>query len=149
MNLSSLKPAEGSRHRRKRLGRGEASGRGKTAGRGNKGYHSRAGSGYRPTFEGGQMPLFRRLPKRGFTQPNAIAYHAVNVGLLEAFDANATVDPDVLRKAGLAHGRAAGLIKILGTGELTKKLTVRAHSFSAAAKTKIEAAGGVCEIVKA
>lgn len=147
MRLHDLKPAPGSKHRRKRVGRGEASGWGKTSGRGHKGQHSRSGSGYRPTFEGGQMPLIRRLPKRGFNHPSKTVYHVVNVAALEAFDDGAEVTPRMLAEAGLARGRADG-VKILGTGELRKKLTVKAHAFSASARAKIEAAGGRCELLK-
>ena len=147
MNLHTLKSTEGARHRRKRLGRGEASGRGKTAGRGNKGYHARAGSGVFPLFEGGQMPLIRRLPKRGFTSPCPVEYAPVNVGDLETFDAGAEITPVDLRRAGLARGPVRK-VKILGGGAVSKKLTVKAHAFSAAARSKIEAAGGACEILK-
>ncbi len=146
MNLHTLKSSEGARHRRKRLGRGEASGRGKTAGRGNKGYHARAGSGVFPLFEGGQMPLIRRLPKRGFTSPRPVEYVPVNVGALELFETGAAVGPAELRRAGLARGTIRK-VKILGAGDLTKKLTVAAHAFSASAKSKIETAGGACEVL--
>lgn len=144
MKLHDLRNAPGARRRRKRVGRGEASGWGRTAGRGNKGQHSRAGSGYRPTFEGGQMPLIRRLPKRGFNHPSKTVYHVVNVAALNAFDDGAEITVETLAAAGLAKGRADGL-KVLGAGELKKKLTVRAHAFSASARAKIEAAGGRCE----
>ena len=144
MKLHDLHNAPGTRHRRKRVGRGEASGWGRTAGRGNKGQHSRAGSGFRPTFEGGQMPLIRRLPKRGFNHPSKTLYHVVNVAALNVFDDGAEVTPETLAARGLAKGRADGL-KVLGAGELKKKLTVRAHAFSASARAKIEAAGGRCE----
>jgi len=144
MKLHELKSPPGARHRRKRVGRGEASGWGRTAGRGNKGQHSRAGSGYRPTFEGGQMPLIRRLPKRGFNHPSKTVYHVVNVGALNAFDDGAEITPETIAAAGLARGPADG-VKILGTGDLKKKLTVKAHAFSASARAKIEAAGGRCE----
>ncbi len=147
MNLHTLKATPGARHAPKRVGRGEGSGHGKTSGRGTKGYHSRAGSGYRPTFEGGQMPLFRRLPKRGFTQPNAVVYRGVNVAALEAFAAGTEVGPEQLRAAGLACGPEARRIKILGVGTLTRKLSVKAHAFSASARAKIEAAGGTCEVL--
>ncbi len=147
MNLHSLKNTPGARRPRTRAGRGEASGWGKTAGRGNKGYHSRAGSGYRPTFEGGQMPLVRRMPKVGFKPPARVEFHPVNVGSLNAFDDGATVDAAALRAAALVRG-ASLPVKILGTGELKRKLTVRAAAFSASARAKIEAAGGACEIAK-
>jgi len=148
MRLHDLKPRPGAKHRRKRLGQGESSGHGKTSGRGGKGQTARSGSSIRPTFEGGQMPLFRRLPKRGFNNARfRISYLPVNVEALNRFDDGATVDEAVLRKAGLANGAADG-IKILGDGELTKKLTVSAHKFSASAKTKIEAKGGTCQLVQ-
>jgi len=147
MKLHELKNVPGARHRRKRVGRGEGSGWGKTAGRGNKGQHSRAGSGTRPAFEGGQMPLIRRLPKRGFNHPSKIVYTPVNVGALAAFADAGAVTPDALRARGLVRS-AGARIKVLGNGELACKLSVQAHAFSAVAKTKIEAAGGVCEVVK-
>lgn len=148
MKLYELKSAPGSRKRRKRVGRGEASGWGKTAGRGNKGQHSRSGSGHRPMFEGGQMPLMRRLPKRGFSSPTRVSYLVVNVGDLAAFDEGASVDVAALRDLGLVRGKPQP-VKVLGFGELTKKLTVRAQAFSASARQKIEAAGGVCETIRA
>src|SRR5882757_2054342 len=142
MRLHNLKPRPGSKHRRKRLGQGESSGRGKTAGRGGKGQTARSGSSIRIGFEGGQMPLIRRIPKRGFNNTAfATSYIAVNVGDLNVFDDGATVDETVLRSVGLANGPGLGKIKILGTGELSKKLTVVASGFSASAKTKIEAKG--------
>lgn len=147
MRLHNLKPRPGSKHRRKRLGQGEASGHGKTAGRGGKGQTARSGSSIRPGFEGGQMPLFRRLPKRGFNNARfATTYLPVNVGDLNEFENGARVDETALRSVGLANGAACG-IKILGTGELTKKLTVVVNAISASAKTKIEAKGGTVEIV--
>lgn len=147
MRLHDLKPRQGSLHRRKRLGQGSASGHGKTSGRGGKGQTARSGSSIRPGFEGGQMPLIRRIPKRGFNNAEfKTVYIAVNLDSLNCFDAGSCVDEKVLREVGLANGRAHG-VKILGQGELTKKLTVRAHAFSATAKAKIEAAGGACEIV--
>jgi len=145
MKLHELKNVEGSRHRRKRVGRGEGSGWGKTAGRGNKGQRARAGSGSRPFFEGGQMPLIRRLPKRGFHNPTRQCLQAVNVGILDTLKVS-EVTVAVLRQAGLARGRFDG-VKILGTGEVTQALTVRAHAFSAIARSKIEAAGGRCELL--
>jgi large subunit ribosomal protein L15 len=145
MKLHELKSTEGSRHRRKRVGRGEASGWGKTAGRGNKGQHSRAGSGTRPFFEGGQMTLIRRMPKRGFHNPTRQNLQAVNVGSLEALKGS-DITPALLKASGLAKGRFDG-IKILGTGAVTRALTVQAHAFSAAARSKIEAAGGRCEVL--
>jgi large subunit ribosomal protein L15 len=147
MRLHDLKPRPGAKHRRKRLGQGESSGHGKTSGRGGKGQTARSGSSIRIGFEGGQMPLIRRIPKRGFNNARFGTRHiAVNVGDLNRFDDGARVDEAVLRAAGLANGRADG-VKILGNGELTKKLTVSASAFSASARTKIEAKGGACEIV--
>ena len=147
MRLHDLKPRPGAKHRRKRLGQGESSGHGKTSGRGGKGQTARSGSSIRIGFEGGQMPLIRRIPKRGFNNArHTTAYVPVNLEMLNAFDNGARVDVEVLRKAGLANGPVK-LIKILGDGALTKKLTIVAHKFSATAKQKIEAAGGVCEIV--
>ncbi len=145
MRLHDLHPRPGAKHRRKRLGQGESSGHGKTSGRGGKGQTARSGSSIRIGFEGGQMPLIRRIPKRGFTNGrHKISYIPVNVGDLERFDPDSRIDEALLRTTGLANGRTHG-IKILGSGELTKKLTVRAHAFSAAARTKIEALGGICE----
>jgi large subunit ribosomal protein L15 len=147
MRLHDLKPRPGAKHRRKRLGQGESSGHGKTSGRGGKGQTARSGSSIRIGFEGGQMPLIRRIPKRGFNNTRfATVYHAVNVGDLNKFEDGARVDETALRSVGLANGRACG-IKILGAGELSKKLTVSASAFSASAKTKIEAKGGVCEVI--
>ena len=147
MRLHTLKPRPGSKHRRKRLGQGESSGHGKTAGRGGKGQTARSGSSIRVGFEGGQMPLMRRLPKRGFNNARfATNYLPVNVGALNEFENGARVDESALRTLGLANGAADG-IKILGTGELTKKLTVVVSAISASAKTKIEAKGGTVEIV--
>jgi len=147
MRLHDLKPRPGAKHRRKRLGQGESSGHGKTSGRGGKGQTARSGSSIRIGFEGGQMPLIRRIPKRGFNNARfAKQFIAVNVGELNHFDNGARVDETALRAAGLANGRATG-IKILGDGELSKKLTVSARAFSASAKAKIEAKGGTCEIV--
>jgi large subunit ribosomal protein L15 len=145
MRLHDLKPRPGAKHRRKRLGQGESSGHGKTSGRGGKGQTARSGSSIRIGFEGGQMPLIRRIPKRGFNNVrHGVFYLPVNLDALNRFDDGARVDEAALRNAGLANGRADG-IKILGTGDLTKKLTVSAHSFSASAKAKIEAKGGACE----
>jgi large subunit ribosomal protein L15 len=147
MRLHDLKPRPGAKHRTKRLGQGESSGHGKTSGRGGKGQTARSGSSIRIGFEGGQMPLIRRIPKRGFNNARfAIKYLGVNVGDLNRFDDGARVDETALRSVGLANGRAHG-IKILGEGELSKKLTVSASAFSASAKAKIEAKGGACEIV--
>jgi large subunit ribosomal protein L15 len=146
MRLHNLKPRPGAKHRTKRLGQGESSGHGKTSGRGGKGQTARSGSSIRIGFEGGQMPLIRRIPKRGFNNAQfTVRYIAVNVGDLEQFENGARVDETALRSIGLANGPGAG-VKILGTGELSKKLTVSASSFSASAKAKIEAKGGTCEI---
>ncbi len=147
MRLHDLKPRPGARHRRKRLGQGESSGHGKTSGRGGKGQTARSGSSIRIGFEGGQMPLIRRIPKRGFNNArHGTRYLPVNLESLNQFDEGARVDEATLRSSGLANGRADG-IKILGDGELTKKLTVSAHAFSASAKAKIEAKGGTCEVI--
>lgn len=149
MRLHDLKPRPGAKHRRKRLGQGESSGHGKTAGRGGKGQTARSGSSIRIGFEGGQMPLIRRIPKRGFNNARfATTFLPVNVDALNAFDDGARVDEASLRKAGLVNGRGDG-IKILGNGDLSKKLTVIVHAFSASAKAKIEGKGGKCELVKA
>jgi len=148
MKLHSLKNTEGAKHRRKRIGRGDASGWGKTAGRGDKGQGSRSGSGYRPYFEGGQITLFRRLPKRGFKSLNPIVYTVVNVSNLDkAFNANDTIDKAMLLSKNLIHKGKLPL-KVLGSGEITKPLTVKANVFSATAKAKIEAAGGKCEVIE-
>ncbi|HEX7469831.1 MAG TPA: 50S ribosomal protein L15 [Verrucomicrobiae bacterium] len=147
MRLHDLKPRPGAKHRRKRLGQGESSGHGKTSGRGGKGQTARSGSSVRIGFEGGQMPLIRRIPKRGFNNArHGTTYIPVNVESLNAFEDGARVDEAALRSVGLANGRADG-VKILGEGELKKKLTVSAHAFSASARTKIEAGGGSCEII--
>src|SRR6476620_9152992 len=147
MRLHDLKPRPGAKHRRKRLGQGESSGHGKTSGRGGKGQTARSGSSIRIGFEGGQMPLIRRIPKRGFNNKrHATVYLPVNIEALNRFEDGARVDEMAVRSIGLANGKACG-IKILGSGELTKKLTVAANAFSAAAKQKIEAKGGTCEVV--
>ncbi|HTL55900.1 MAG TPA: 50S ribosomal protein L15 [Candidatus Limnocylindrales bacterium] len=149
MRLHDLKPRPGAKHRRKRLGQGESSGHGKTSGRGGKGQTARSGSSIRIGFEGGQMPLIRRIPKRGFNNArHTTRYLAVNLEVLNRFEEGSHIDEEILRKAGLANGRGAG-VKILGDGELTRKLTVSAHAFSASAKAKIEAKGGTCELIKA
>jgi large subunit ribosomal protein L15 len=149
MRLHDLKPRPGAKHRRKRLGQGESSGHGKTSGRGGKGQTARSGSSIRIGFEGGQMPLIRRIPKRGFNNArHTTQYLPVNLEALNLFEDGTRVDEAALRGAGLANGRGAG-IKILGDGELTRKLTVSAHAFSASAKAKIEAKGGACELVTA
>jgi large subunit ribosomal protein L15 len=147
MRLHDLKPRPGAKHRRKRLGQGESSGHGRTSGRGGKGQTARSGSSIRVGFEGGQMPLIRRIPKRGFNNArHATRYIPVNVEALNVFDDGARVDEAALRSRGLANGRAAG-VKILGDGEVTRKLAVSAHAFSASARAKIEARGGTCEVL--
>lgn len=146
MDLHSLQPAEGSKHRKIRVGRGRASGKGKTAGRGHKGQMSRAGSGHKPLFEGGQMPYYRKLPKRGFTNFTRKTIIPVNLDALNAFDDGTEVTIELLAEKGLVNGRFDG-VKILGNGNVEKKLTVKVNAFSASAKDKIEAAGGSCEIV--
>ena len=147
MRLHDLRPRPGAKHRRKRLGQGESSGHGKTSGRGGKGQTARSGSSIRIGFEGGQMPLIRRIPKRGFNNTrHGTRYLPVNLEALNQFDNGARIDVEILRKAGLANGPADG-IKILGDGELSKKLTVSAHAFSASAKSKIEGKGGTCEVI--
>jgi large subunit ribosomal protein L15 len=145
MELSNLKPKKGARHAKKRVGRGPGSGNGKTSGRGEKGQKSRSGFSRALGFEGGQMPLHRRLPKRGFTNIFKKERHVVNVSDLERFDNGATVDEATLRQAGLIKGQSEGGIKILGDGKLTKKLTVHATKFSESARKQIEAAGGTCQ----
>lgn len=147
MNLHSLKPAEGSTHRKLRVGRGRASGKGKTSARGQKGQMSRSGSGHKPLFEGGQMPMARRIPMRGFNNYTRKEFAPVNLTSLDKkFEDGAEVTEAVLREAGLVKGRFDG-VKILGNGEITKKLTIKVNAFSAKAKEKIEAAGGSCEAV--
>lgn len=147
MKLHELSPAPGSTKERKRIGRGPASGQGKTAGKGHKGQLARAGRGMRAGFEGGQMPLQRRLPKRGFNNIFRKEIAIVNLASLEnKFDNGAVVDCESLKAAGLVKNSFDG-IKILGNGELTKKLTVKADAFSESAKQKIEAAGGNAEVV--
>ena len=145
MDLSNLKPKKGARHAKKRVGRGPGSGHGKTAGRGEKGQKSRTGFSRMLGFEGGQMPLHRRLPKRGFTNIFKQEYSVLNLRDLEQFENGATVDRDALRKAGLVKG-ARGKVKVLGDGKITKKLTVHADKFSKTAQEKIEAAGGSCQV---
>jgi len=146
MNLHSLTNTPGARKTKKRLGRGMASGLGKTAGRGHKGQYARSGHKHKLGFEGGQMRLIRRLPKRGFTNIHRREYVPVNVAALEVFADGAEVTPELLKSAGLAKGSLNG-VKILGAGTLAKKLVVKAHAFSAEAKAKIEGAGGRCEII--
>ena len=146
MKLHELKPAEGSTKNRNRVGRGIGSGNGKTAGRGMKGQKSRSGGGVRTGFEGGQMPIYRRLPKRGFKNVWAKEYAEVNVESLNRFDDGATVDPVALVESGILKNVRDG-IRILGNGELTKKLTVRANGFTKSAEQKITAAGGKAEVI--
>jgi large subunit ribosomal protein L15 len=147
MRLHTLKPRPGAKHRRKRLGSGESSGHGKTSGRGGKGQSARSGSSIRIGFEGGQMPLIRRMPKRGFNNArHTVRYIPVNLESLNRFEDGAVVDENALRSVGLANGMVRR-IKILGDGELTKKLTVSAQAFSATAKAKIEKLGGTAQVV--
>lgn len=147
MKLHELTPAEGSTKARKRIGRGAGSGQGKTAGKGHKGQKARAGRGMRPGFEGGQMPLQRRLPKRGFNNIFRIEMAIVNVAALDkAFEAGETVTVDALVSKGLVK-KVLGGVKVLGNGELSKALTVQANAFSDSAKQKIEAAGGKAEVI--
>ena len=146
LELSNLRPAEGSTQNDNfRRGRGHGSGNGKTAGKGHKGQKARSGAP-RPGFEGGQMPLYRRLPKRGFTNRNTKEIVAINLEVLERFENGATVSVETLIEQGIVKNPRDG-VKILGNGELTKKLTVKANAFSAAAKEKIEAVGGTCEVI--
>jgi large subunit ribosomal protein L15 len=146
ISLSTLGPAKGSRKRKVRVGRGMGSKLGKTAGAGNKGQQSRRGYSRRRGFEGGQMPLHRRIPKRGFHNLFGVKYSVINLEELNVFPAGETVTPELLRAHGFVR-RATGLIKVLGDGELKNKLTVHAHAFSASAKDKITKAGGSFEVV--
>ena len=147
MKLHELAPAEGSKKEHFRVGRGHGSGNGKTAGKGHKGQNARSGGGVRPGFEGGQMPLYRRLPKRGFNNARfATNYAIVNVSDLDVFEDGAVVDAAALVESGLVNDKCDG-IKILGNGEISKKLTVHAAAFSQSAKEKIEAAGGKAEVM--
>ena len=146
MKLHELQPAFGSTTAPKRLGRGVGSGLGKTSGKGHKGARARSGGGPRPGFEGGQMPLTRRLPKRGFTNIYAKVYETVNVGSLEIFENGTVVTEELLIEAGLVKQVKDG-VKVLGGGELTKKLTVKAVKFTGSAKEKIEALGGTAEVI--
>ena len=147
MDLSNLKPPKGAKHSKKRIGRGQGSGQGKTAGRGHKGAKSRSGFKFKRGFEGGQMPLHRRVPKRGFHNPFRVEYEVVNLDLLAAkFDADTVVTPELLRERGLVAG-GNSLIKILARGDIGKKLTVRAHKFSGKASEKLQAAGGNAEVI--
>jgi large subunit ribosomal protein L15 len=146
MNLSNLQPAPGSTKNRKRIGRGPGSGTGKTSGKGHKGQKARSGGSIKPGFEGGQMPLQRRLPKRGFTPLTRKEYTLVNIEDLEVFDAGSIVGLEAFSSAGLVGTFKDG-VKVLATGDLTKSLTVQAHKFSKAAAAKIEAAGGKVEVI--
>jgi large subunit ribosomal protein L15 len=145
MNLHSLKNVRGAVRRKKRVGCGESSGHGKTSGRGHKGQYGRSGHKYKLAFEGGQMQLIRRIPKRGFNHPAKIVYTAVNVMNLARFPAGSTVTPAELRTAGFVGARDR--VKVLGDGALDRALHVKAHAFSATARAKIEAAGGSCEVL--
>ncbi|PWV94351.1 LSU ribosomal protein L15P [Paenibacillus cellulosilyticus] len=146
MKLHELQPAEGSRKERKRVGRGIGSGNGKTAARGHKGQNARSGGGVRPGFEGGQNPLYRRLPKRGFNNPFRKEYAVVNIEELNSFAAGTEVTPEVLLEKGIVKNPQAG-IKVLGNGEITVQLTVKANKFSQSAVEKIQAAGGKTEVI--
>ena len=146
MKLTELKPAVGSKKSPRRLGRGTGSGLGKTSGKGHKGAKARSGGGKRPGFEGGQMPLVRQLPKRGFTNIFAKEYAIVNVGALDVFEEGTEVTAAMLRERRIIREELDGL-KILGGGELTRKLTVKAAKFTASAKEKIEAVGGTAEVI--
>ena len=146
MKLNELKPVEGARHYKKRVGRGSGSGMGKTATRGHKGQNARSGGGVRPGFEGGQTPLFKRLPKRGFTNVNRIDYAVINVEDLNCFEAGSVVDTAALKAKGLINKEYEG-VKVLGDGELNVALTVKAEKFSKSASEKISAAGGTIEVL--
>lgn len=146
MTLDELKPVAGSNRKRKRVGRGDGSGHGKTSCRGHKGQGARSGGGTKPGFEGGQMPLQRRLPKRGFHNPFRVEMSVVNLTQLESFPSGAEVTPESLCAQGLVRGKNPR-IKILGDGSLSKPLTIKAHGFSAQAKAKIEASGGKTEVI--
>ena len=143
ITLHSLKNERGARHRKMRVGCGPGSGKGKTCGRGTKGQYARSGHKHKPGFEGGQMRLIRRIPKRGFNQGHKKVYAVVHVSSLDQFETNVT--PAKLKASGLAKGKHA--VKILGSGELKKKLTVKAHAFSQSAERKITEAGGVCKVI--
>ena len=148
MSLSNLRPPKGAKHPRKRVGRGPGSGHGKTASRGHKGAKSRSGFRFKRGFEGGQTPLHRRVPKRGFNNVFRTEYIVVNLDTLaEFFEAGASVTPDSLRESGLVS-QAIGMVKVLGRGEIAKQLTIKAHKFSGSAAKKIAAAGGVAEVIE-
>ena len=147
MSLSNLRPPKGMKHPKKRIGRGQGSGNGKTAGRGHKGAKSRSGFKFKRGFEGGQMPLHRRVPKRGFHNPFRVEYAVVNLDTLaEVFEAGSAVTPELLRERGLVR-QSRMRIKVLGRGDITKKLSVQAHKFSGSAAEKIAAAGGTTEVL--
>src|SRR5690554_821353 len=146
MKLGELRPSKGSTKKANRKGRGQGSGNGKTAGRGHKGQNARSGGGVRPGFEGGQMPLYRRLPKRGFTNIFAKEYAQINVSELNIFEADTVVTPELLKETGVISKIRDGVV-VLGRGNLDKKLTVKAARFSKSAAEKIEAAGGKAEVI--
>jgi large subunit ribosomal protein L15 len=147
MSLTGLKPPKGAKHAKKRVGRGQGSGHGKTASRGHKGAKSRSGFTHKRGFEGGQMPLHRRMPKRGFHNPFRIEYAVVNLDTIaDVFDAGSEVTPELLQERGLIAG-ARKKVKVLARGDISKKLTVRAHKFSGKAQEKITAAGGTAEVL--
>src|ERR1700712_1027950 len=147
MDLSDLKPPKGAKHAKKRVGRGQGSGNGKTAGRGHKGAQSRSGYSFKRGFEGGQMPLHRRVPKRGFTNPTRVEYEVINLDTLgERFEAGTVVTLELLTERRLVSGKRS-LLKVLGRGEIGKALTVHAHRFSGKAAEKIAAAGGATELI--
>lgn len=148
LQMHTLKPVDGARHSRKRVGRGTGSGHGKTSGRGNKGQNSRSGGGVRPAYEGGQTPLFKRIPKRGFTNVNRVEYTVINVGdfACDSFQAGQVVTPEVLVEKGLIK-KGTKLVKILGNGKLEKNLVVKAHKFSKSAEKAIVEAGGSIEVI--
>ena len=147
MKLHTLAPAEGATKDRKRLGRGVGSGTGKTSGKGHKGQNARSGGGVRPGFEGGQLPLFRRLPKRGFSNANfKVRYAVINLSDLNRFEDGAVVTPEILKEMGLVKNQLDG-IKVLGNGTLEKKVNVKAHKFSSVAKEQIEKMGGKAEVI--
>jgi len=146
MELHSLSNSEGARRPRKRLGRGHGSGTGKTSGKGHKGQRARSGHNRKPAFEGGQLRIINRIPIRGFNNVNRVAYRPVNVGMLDVFHEGTEITPEILKATGLWNGTTE-VVKILGTGDLTKKVTVHAHKFSASARQKIEAAGGSCVVL--
>ncbi len=146
MKLTDLRPAKGAKSARKRVGRGEGSGQGKTSGKGNKGLKARSGGGTKPGYEGGQMPLQRRLPKRGFVNVFRREMAVVNVKELNRFEAGSVVDAEALRREGLVKGECPGGVKLLGNGEVTRKLTVKVDRASKAAVEKVVAAGGTVEV---